>query len=200
MKKTTLSLIFALLPFLVATTANAQTCTFQLDKDSVVVQWTAYKTTQKTGVKGSFKKINVDGKTEGKSVGDLLKGITVSVDKLSVDTGNPARDKTLADFFFAKLGDKISGKIKKFSEPERTFELALDFNGHTKNVPMRYEAVGDNSFTATGDMDILKFDGASALKSLNTKCLDLHKGPDGVSKTWSDVTLNIKGNIKKSCK
>jgi polyisoprenoid-binding protein YceI len=179
--------------------ADAQKCTYSLDKSSVTVGWTAYKTSQKTAVNGSFKKVAIKGKTEGKNLAKLLEGLSVSVDQLSVDTGNPTRDKTLADFFFSKLHSSASGKIRKLSEKHATFELALDLNGKKKDVPMHYEIKEDKLFEASGNIDVLDFDGKDALDSLHAQCVDLHKGADGVSKTWSEVAVHLKGTITKSC-
>ncbi len=179
--------------------ASAANCTYELQKNSVVVGWTAFKTTQKTGVNGSFKTVVVAGKTEAKSLSDLIKGLTVSVDKASVDTGNPARDKTLSDFFFSKLGNNISGKVKDLSEKDHSFHLALDFNGQKKDIAMKYDSKMEENFAATGSLDITQFGGTEALSSLNAKCLDLHKGADGISKTWPEVVLNLTATIKKIC-
>ena len=44
-------------------------------------------------------------------------------------------------------------------------------------------------------MDITKWNAVEALNSLNIACKDLHKGADGVSKTWSEVALNIKSTF-----
>ena len=41
-------------------------------------------------------------------------------------------------------------------------------------------------------MDLDKWNASNAVKSLNLECKDLHKGTDGVSKTWNEVALNIK--------
>jgi hypothetical protein len=40
-------------------------------------------------------------------------------------------------------------------------------------------------------MDVSNWNALEALASLNKVCEALHTGSDGVSKTWSEVTLNI---------
>jgi hypothetical protein len=40
-------------------------------------------------------------------------------------------------------------------------------------------------------MNVNDWNASAALASLNKVCLDLHRGADGVSKTWSEVTLDI---------
>jgi polyisoprenoid-binding protein YceI len=196
---TSLALSITLVFASAAARADSQKCTYTLDPSSVAVGWTAYKTSQKTGVNGSFKKVEVTGKTEGDSLGKLADGLQVSADKLSVDTGNPARDKTLSDYFFAKLTPSISGKIRKFSEKSKTFVLVLDFNGKKKDIQMHFETKEDKFFEASGTMDVLAFGAKDALDSLHEQCKDLHKGADGVSKTWSEVALHLKAAFAKSC-
>ena len=40
-------------------------------------------------------------------------------------------------------------------------------------------------------MNVTNWNASDALSSLNKVCIDLHRGADGVSKTWSEVGLNI---------
>ena len=40
------------------------------------------------------------------------------------------------------------------------------------------------------------FNGSKAMESLNKVCFDLHKGPDGISKTWSEVEINVATYLK----
>jgi polyisoprenoid-binding protein YceI len=170
-----------------------------LDKKSVKVDWTAFKTTAKVGVNGSFKTVEIKGKDKAKSLTALLKGLNISVDKLSVDTGNPARDATLGEFFFKKLSKNISAKIKSVSEKDSTFEMSLNLNGKTQNVKMTYSSEADDQYKATGEINIFDFSGNKALAALNEKCVDLHKGADGVSKTWPNVVLNLSVHVVSHC-
>jgi hypothetical protein len=48
-------------------------------------------------------------------------------------------------------------------------------------------------------MDVLDFALDGALKDLNRTCEVLHRGPDGVSKTWSEVELKLIARIGKVC-
>ncbi len=181
------------------TGAQPEQCTYSLDPNSVSVGFTAYKTTQKVGVNGTFKKTHVHGKLSAPELAALLQGIHVMVDFTSVDTNNPVRNQTVIDYFFSKLKPSVSGRIKSFSEKDKTFVLDLNFNGHHNDVPMTYASDANQNFQATGSINLSDFGGDDALASIHQKCYELHKGPDGVSKTWPDVTLNLKGAIAKSC-
>ncbi len=164
------------------------------------MNWTAFKTTAKVGVKGTFKSVKIEGASKAKPFAKLIEGINVTIDQSTVDTNNPARDKTLSDFFFSQIKAGITGKIKKVSETKKTWTLVLSLNGKSKEIPMDYTLENNSLLTAKGQLSILDFDGANALQSINQKCYDLHKGPDGVSKTWPDVALEIQATLTPTCK
>jgi hypothetical protein len=82
----------------------------------------------------------------------------------------------------------LSGKLLLTDDANGVAEIKM--NGVTEKVAFTYSIV-DNVFKMTATMDITKWNASAALASLNTACLDLHKGADGVSKTWSEVALNI---------
>ena len=141
------------------------------------LQWTAFKTPLKLGVKGTFDKITY---TPGKN---CIKGAEVIIDKHSVDTKNPGRDKTLDSFFFSRLQGDIRAKIK--SVGDKTLTVAVTLTGVTKNVPFFYEKKG-STLTAKGVIDLFDFSGLEALRSINKACFDKHQG-----KTWNDVELGF---------
>ncbi len=138
--------------------------------------WTAYKTPLKLGVKGTFDKITF---TKGKN---CLEGASVLIDKQSVDTKNPGRDKTLDSFFFAKLKGNIKARIEKVKE--KTLDVAITLNGVTKKVPFLYTKK-DGLIEAKGVIDLLDF-APKALRSIAKACFTKHQG-----KTWNDVTLTF---------
>ncbi len=141
------------------------------------LQWTAFKTPLKLGVKGTFDKIAY---TPGKN---CLQGAEVIINKHSVDTKNPGRDKTLDSFFFSKLKGDIRAKVKKIGD--KTLTVAITLNGVTKEVPFFYEKKG-STLTAKGVIDLFDFSGSQALHSINKACFDKHQG-----KTWNDVELRF---------
>ncbi len=141
------------------------------------LQWTAFKTPLKLGVKGTFDKIAY---TPGKN---CLKGAEVIINKHSVDTKNPGRDKTLDSFFFSHLKGDIRAKIKNVGD--KTFTVTITLNGVTKDVPFFYEKKG-SLISAKGVIDLFDFSGSKALRSINKACFAKHKG-----KTWNDVELGF---------
>ncbi len=177
---------------IIALLAAVATATCTLEQHSVRISWTAFKTNQKMAVSGSFTKVKVEGKTKAESLSKLIQGLKVTIDPASVQTGNPGRDATIAEAFFKKI-DGISGEVVSISE--KTLTLALQFNKQLKNVPLHLTVTNKKNFQATGSIDIRHFQAQDALQSLSERCQDLHRGPDGASKTWPDVELSLSGTI-----
>ena len=71
----------------------------------------------------------------------------------------------------------------------------LTMNGVSKKLPFNY-SITDKTFTMDGVMKITDWSAEAALNSLNEACKDLHKGADGVSKTWDEVAINITSTFK----
>lgn len=165
---------------------------------SVKVEWTAYKFTEKTGVKGTFKTITTNIKTPPQSEDEMLLATTFEIDALTVDSGNAARDTTLSEHFFKLMkSPKISGNIKGIKEGVAIVELKM--NDVTRLINFKYEKK-DGKLFATGTIDVLDFSMQPSLKKINESCFELHKGADGVSKTWSTVDLSITAEPVFTCK
>jgi hypothetical protein len=200
--KTLVLLVSLILP----TLAHAGNCTYELEPQSVKVNWTAFKTTAKAPVGGSFTNIEVAGKNKKKkALGDLLNSLHAAIalkDSKSLSTGNPARDQTLFDHFFSKFKNAtIDGKFKgaKGSGTEGDLKLAIKMNGKSVEVPMHYTLATDGNFEAKGGLDILDFGLQTAFDELHQNCEVVHKGADGVSKTWSTVDLKLNATIHQKC-
>ncbi len=185
----------------------AGSCSFELDTSSIQINWTAFKTTQKVPVQGSFTEVTLMGETKVKgTLSDFLQQIEAEIPlkaKTSIRTGNPARDETLFVHFFKRLKNyqKIHGSIAQFqgNDNEGTFNLNLKMNGRELGVPMRFTREKSGHFEAKGGIDILDFNGKGPLEALHHSCEALHTGPDGISKTWPIVEIKLIANIKQSC-
>jgi len=202
--RTPLTSILVVLPLLVVSNAQAKStpqkdeCLMGFDPAQVKVEWTGYKTTEKLGAKGTFADLKIHGKNQGKSVDRILSGLRAEINALSVQSGNEARDLNLRETFFGLLAKKaqIQGQIRKVkgTQTQGQFELDLRLNGKQKAIPMQY-VVKDSVFEATGELDVLDFGAKSPLEALAQRCLELHKGKDGVSKTWSTVSLRLEAPV-----
>lgn len=156
--------------------------------DSTKVSWTAYKTTDKVAVGGSFTEINLTTMETGNTPEEVLEGARFSIPVSSVFTNNPERDGKLKEFFFNVMKDPefLGGEIH-FKEGKAI--LALTLNGITKDVPVEW-TYENNKFSINGTLNLEDFGAQDAVASLNKVCFDLHKGADGVSKTWSEVAIS----------
>ena len=91
--------------------------------------------------------------------------------------------------------DLIKGKINYEND---VVVAALTMNGITHNLPMDIIITDERRVTLTGTMNLADWNALDALASLNKVCFDLHKGPDGVSKTWEDVAIEVKTFLSKN--
>ncbi|PQJ72233.1 MULTISPECIES: YceI family protein [Polaribacter] len=166
------------------------TAAFSLEKAQNEINFVAYKTTDKVPVGGQFKKVDIISGGEGNSIKEAINNTEFSIPVSSVFTKDTSRDFKIKKFFFGIMENTklLSGKLLLTDDTNGVAEIKM--NGVTEKVAFTYTITG-NVFNLTGTMDITKWNAGAALASLNTACLDLHKGADGVSKTWSEVALNI---------
>lgn len=159
------------------------------------INWTAYKTTGKKPVNGQFKKVNITSNGGGNSIKEAINNAEFSIPVSSIFTKDSSRDFKIKKFFFAIMDktELLSGKL--VLENDSIGYSNLTMNGVTKKLPFKYTIEGKN-FSLTGTMKITDWNAEKALASLNEACKDLHKGEDGVSKTWDDVAINITSTFK----
>jgi len=170
-------------------------CSFEYVKDGSSVNWVAFKTPKKVGVKGQLTDFNIKAKSGTTAMG-MLEGATFDVNTQSVVTGDKARDAKIMQFFFKKMLNKsvITGKVLKVSDKSADVEFTM--NGKTKTVTMA--SVMDekaNKLNLKGKIDVLDFNLKSNLETLTKACNALHEGV-----TWPDVEIELIASVKKSCK
>jgi polyisoprenoid-binding protein YceI len=170
---------------------------YTLDQSTSKVGWTAYKTTDKAPVKGEFKKIIISNPKSSENASELLDGVEFSIPVSSIFSNNEERDGKLQKFFFGIMDqtELLSGKITL--KNESTGSLTVKMNAMSKSLPINY-TFKDNKFTFSGTMNLDEWGGQAAIASINEACKDLHKGADGVSKTWSDVEINASISVIKN--
>ena len=154
------------------------------------ISFTAYKFTEKFPVKGYFKKVNVLSGGEGKSVKEAIHNTEFSIPVTSLFTQDTSRDYKIRKFFFDVMTDTktLSGKLMISDDTKGVATITM--NGESHDIPFTYTIAG-NSFKMSAVIDVNQWNAGAALASLNKICKDLHTGSDGVSKTWSEVALDI---------
>lgn len=178
---------------LISSQAFAANCKYSFQSETSKLNWTAFKTPQKVGVKGGFTEFKIKSKTSD-SILNVIKSATFTVNTASVSTGDKARDAKIAKFFFnadkAKVG--IAGKVNSITSGVAQVEYTI--NKTKKIVPMTI-VVKDDLATLSGKIDVLDFMLNDQLTALNTACSQLHQG-----KTWSDVEISLEASFKKVCR
>ena len=170
--------------------SKKSTPAFNVANANTDIKFTAYKTTDKIGVDGAFRKIDITGGGEGKTLKEAINDTEFSIPVSSLATKDSSRDYKIKKFFFGIMDNTkiLSGKLQLVDDANGIAHITM--NGETKPVPFVY-TIQRNMFNMKATIDINNWNASKALASLNKVCEDLHKGADGVTKTWSEVDLNI---------
>ena len=141
-------------------------------------------------VKGKFKTINITNASAGKDFKDALDGTEFSIPVSSLFTNNVDRDYKLKTLFFGvmKNTELLSGTIHIVDATTGFVDFAM--NGIIEKLPFSYTS-SEKSIEIKSVMNTDTWQAQSAIASINNACFELHKGADGISKTWSDVAIDI---------
>jgi|TARA_B100000767_G_scaffold93011_1_gene89423 hypothetical protein len=167
-----------------------KTAAFSLESAKNNIVFTAYKTTEKIGVDGQFKKVNIISGGEGNSIKEAISNTEFSIPISSLFTKDSSRDYKIKKFFFGIMDNTklLSGRLT--IENDSIGSASIKMNGVTEKIPFNY-TINNNIFAMNAKMDVSNWNALEALASLNKVCEVLHTGSDGVSKTWREVSLNI---------
>lgn len=169
-------------------------CDYSANTKNKTLSWTAYKTPKKVGVKGSFTKFEIKS-TKSKSINELIKSATFSVDSQSVETGDKARDAKIMQFFFKTMakGTKITGKVLRIDNSKAQVEIMMNGKTGTVEMAINYDEAKNNA-VLSGSVDVMNFAMEKNLADLTKACMEKHEG-----KTWSDVNIELSTEITKNC-
>ena len=166
---------------------TSNTKTYSVIGETSTVKWTAYKTTDKVAVNGKFNTINITNSKKAANVEEALNGILFSIPVSSIFSNETTRDSKLKQFFFAvmKNTEFISGTF----DINKTGSFAnITMNGISKTIPIKLDIDGQKA-TFSNTLKLNDWKLGDAIASLNKACFDLHKGADGISKTWDEVEI-----------
>ena len=176
----------------------AEVKSFIVKPEATSVKWTAYKTTEKKGVGGEFTTLNFNEKS-GATVQEALNNLSFSIPISSVFTNDATntRDAKIKKFFFGAMLDTefLKGKIKFING---AYVASITMNGVSNDLPLDFSVTDERRVSFKGIMNLNKWNALEALASLNKACFDLHKGADGVSKTWEDVSITIETFLREN--
>jgi len=180
------------------TVATETAVKYVVKPEATSVKWTAYKTTEKKPVGGEFKVLRFDEKT-GATPEEALNNLSFSIPVSSVFTNDATntRDAKIKTSFFGAMLDTelLTGTIKY---ADGAYSAAITMNGVTSDLSLDVKITEERRVVMTGVMDLKEWDALGALESLNKVCFDLHKGPDGVSKTWDDVAIEVNTFLREN--
>ncbi len=190
-------LLFTVLAMSLSFSAMAATsmCSVEFSKKSAVINWTAFKTPKKVGVKGHFTDFKINTQKSA-DLEQLLSSATFEINTKSTDTGDKARDVKIFNFFFKTMvkGSKITGKVLKVNADK--IDVELTFNGVTKKILMTSTVTDEGkNLILSGAIDVLDFGMKENLGALTKACFEKHEGV-----TWPNVDIELVTPITSTCK
>lgn len=177
------------LSLLVASGLFAGSCKY--DVKDIDIDFEAYKTPLKIGVKGKFKNVLLRAYSAS-SQEELLKTAKATIDINKIYTKNLARDKKIIEFFFGTQHVRTI-EAEVVAVEKDVVEVAVTMNGITKTVPMNLE-IDDEEIAASGHIDLADFNMLPSLAGITKACYAKHQG-----KTWQDVDIEFEIKTKKTC-
>ena len=131
-----------------ASTRVEKAYSYSIDTKGVLVNWTAYKFTEKIGVSGRFDSIKFYADKNLTSIEELLKSSKIAIKTSSVNSANVIRDAKLRGTFFSVFNTHtIEGEIVKVEGNSGV--LALKMNSINNLVDYTYSYTKDTIFIST---------------------------------------------------
>jgi hypothetical protein len=173
-------------------------CFYSYNKEMTVLEWTAFKFTEKKGVTGTFNEINISGIERSDDPKKLIESLSFTIPTTTVETQNEERNGKIAKLFFGTIGtQEIKGKVKSLSDNGKA-TIQIEMNSMKQDVVGDY-TLEDGKFSFSATIDVMKWNGGAGITALNTACKDLHTGADGKSKLWSEVELSFTTELLSDC-
>lgn len=158
--------------------------------------FTGYKFTEKAGVSGTFKEIKWSYNSQAKNLEQLLSSASAKIDSFSIEAGKKARNVNITNGLFKNWGGRhIEASLQDIDLENNKLNLVLKIGELTKTVAMNIQRE-NKTVKLTGTMDLLKLGFSDAFEKLSKICGPVHKGKDGVRKTWPTVDLLVELNLK----
>lgn len=173
-------------------------CFYSYNSGSTVLEWTAFKFTEKTPVKGTFNEIKIEGMEKSDNPKKLIESIKFTISTVSVETNNDERNGKIAKLFFGTINtENITGEVKSLGSNGKA-SIMLQMNNHTHEIIGEYTLEG-GKFSFHSVIDVMKWNSGKGLKALNDACKDLHTSTDGKSKLWSEVEIAFTTELMSDC-
>ncbi len=186
-----------------ATSSEGSSCKYGVKVNDVKVNWTAFKTTKRVGVKGTFNDVEINTANGTPSLATLMMATSFKINTKTVNSNNPGRDEKLVNFFFGRMTGSlaITGNIKAVvgGNDKGKGIVTINMNGVSWDTPFEY-TVTNNVLTLSTNINTNNWNAQDAIASINKACEEKHAGEDGVSKTWPDVDVSVVVPLVVDCK
>ena len=184
------------------TSTEGKSCKYSVKAGDVKVNWTAFKTTKRVGVKGTFDDVEINTANGTPSLSTLMLATSFKINSKTVNSNNPGRDAKLVEFFFGRMTGSlaITGNVKSVTGNNERGEgiVSVKMNGVSWDTAFKY-TVTNNVLTMTTNINTNNWNAQDAIASINKACEEKHKGEDGVSKTWPDVDVSVVVPLSVDC-
>ena len=182
------------------TAIETKPCLLALDNENVVVNWTAFKLSDRVGVGGTFDTVIVSGVTENETMVGAAATAQFDIYTASVNSNNPERDMKISNSFFGTMAntESISGKVVSLND-DGSGAILLTMNGVEKEIALDWKATSENRLKLSAAINVNDWSAKPSLDSLNGVCTAVHTGKDGVSVLWPDVEIEVFADFKSDC-
>ena len=178
---------------------DTQICLYSYNEGSTEFTWTAYKTSAKVGVPGTFNEITVTSEASENAM-EVIESIEFSMNTSTVESTNPERDAKIAESFFGTINTpEITGKVTGVNEETGMATIMIMMNGIAFEIEGDY-TMEDEKFSYSSTIDVSSWNGMAGIDALNEVCSLLHTGDDDVSKLWSEIGLSFTTTLVSDCK
>ena len=184
--------------FIFSLTAFSSNCTYEFDPAHSVIQGTGYKFTEKMEVNGSFTGFKLSKNEKKKSIRELLKGLEVTVDLTTLNSGDSMRDKNISETLFSGFSGGPVVRVSVEKVTDKTIETRLKMNNRSQRVIFNYK-IKAGVLRAKGHFNILEYALGEQMGKFKKRCGLLHIGKDKKIVTWTDFGLGVTAKIKKTC-
>lgn len=178
--------------------SSKEMCFYSYNSGSTVLEWTAFKFTEKSPVKGTFNEITIEGIEKSDDPKKLIESLKFTINTSTVETQNEDRNGKIVKFFFGTINtENITGKVKLLDKNGKAV-LVITMNSLEKEVIGSY-TLEDGKFDFKATIDLADWKAENAIEALNLACKDLHSGADGKTKLWSEVDLSFSTELMSDC-
>lgn len=163
-----------------------------IDKDSIKIHFSAYKSLDKAVVNGTFSNVAFKFGKKSESIASTLNNAQATIEPSNISVGDNLQDKNIKEFFIKKWAKpEIKVTLKNIIEGNNvgTILANVRMNGKTQKVPMQYTIKG-GILKASGVLDVSEFKLDEARQNLQQNTSDAVGGI-----IWSEVLIGFEAKV-----